>query len=136
MRRLLLSLALLITAALPGLADEPRNPAIEATIQGQFDAFIASDLPKAFSFASPTIQGIFGTPENFATMVQQGYPMVWRPGAVKYLGLRMVAGSLFQKVAITDQAGALHVLEYEMIPDGAGWMIGGVQVLRQPDIGA
>ena len=62
--------------------------------------------------------------------------MVWRPGAVKYLGLRNAAGALYQKVAITDQAGAIHVLEYEMMPNGDGWMIGGVQVLRQPDVGA
>ena len=136
MHRLLLSFALILATLFPALAEEPRNPAIEATIQGQFDAFIASDLPRAFSFASPTIQGIFGSPENFGAMVQQGYPMVWRPGSVKYLGLRNVAGSLYQKVAITDQAGAIHVLEYEMMPNGDGWMIGGVQVLRQPDVGA
>lgn len=136
MRRIVLCLALMLAAARPGLADEPRNPAIEATIQSQFDAFIASDLARAFSFASPTIQGIFGTPENFGLMVEQGYPMVWRPGSVKYLGLRAVAGGLYQKVAVTDLAGRLHVLEYEMIADGAGWRVGGVQVLRQPDVGA
>lgn len=138
MRRSLLSLALVIAAALPmpTRAEEPRNPAIEATIQQQFDAFMADDVARAFSFAAPNIQGIFGTAENFGAMVKNGYPMVWRPGTVKYLGLRMVAGGLYQKVAITDQAGAIHVLEYEMIPVGDSYVIGGVQVLRAPDVGA
>jgi hypothetical protein len=60
-------------------ADEPRNPAIETTIQNQLNAFIADDFATAFTFASPNIKGIFGTPENFGAMVTQGYPMVHRP---------------------------------------------------------
>ncbi len=136
MRRILLSLALILAAVIPAVAEEPRNPAIEATIQNQFNAFLAGDVGTAFSFAAPNIQGIFGTADNFGAMVQNGYPMVWRPADVKYLGLRTVAGGLYQKVAITDQAGALHVLEYEMVPAGDGWVIGGVQILRAPDVGA
>ena len=116
--------------------DGTHNTGVEATIQQQLDAFGADDVTTAFSFASPTLQGIFGSAQNFGLMVQQGYPMVWRPAAVKYLGLRQGPDGIYQKVAITDQAGALHVLEYQMIPAGDGWVIGGVQVLQQPEVGA
>lgn len=118
------------------LAAQQADTAITGTIQHQLDAFQADDVTTAFSFASPTIQGIFGTAENFGLMVQQGYPMVWRPGAVKYLDLRQGPDGMYQKVAITDRAGALHVLEYQMIPAGTGWVIGAVQVLQQPEVGA
>ena len=136
MRHILVSILLFLSAAVPALAQDQRNAGIETTIQNQFNAFMADDVGTAFSFASPTIQGIFGTAENFGAMVKNGYPMVWRPGSVKYLGLRTVSGRQFQKVAVTDQAGALHLLEYEMIPAGDGWVIGGVQLLKEPDVGA
>jgi len=139
LRRFLLAFAFaatFATGATGAMAQQAQDPAIEATIQHQFDAFIAGDVATAFSFAAPNIQGIFGTAENFGTMVQQGYPMVWRPGSVKYLGLRQGPDGLYQKVAITDQAGALHVLEYQMIPGAGGWVIGGVQILQAPEVGA
>lgn len=140
MRRFLFALVLAVaTLATLGTATQAQtahDPAVEATIQHQFDAFLSGDVTTAFSFASPTIQGIFGTAENFGLMVQQGYPMVWRPAAVKYLDLRQGPDGLYQKVAITDQKGALHLLEYQMLPAGDGWMIGSVQVLQQPEVGA
>ena len=53
--------------------------AIENTIRSQVDAMQADDWEKAFTFASPTIQGIFRSPFNFSEMVKRGYPMVWKP---------------------------------------------------------
>lgn len=136
MKRLLLGLTLALMAGLnTAFAEEPANPAIEGTIRDQLDAFQADDFAAAFTFAAPFIQGIFGTPDNFGAMVKNGYPMVWRPGAVKFLDLRAVADGLYQKVAITDQAGVVHVLEYQMIPAGDGWQIGGVQLLETAEIG-
>lgn len=139
MRRFLLALSFagtLATGTTGAIAQQTHDPAVEATIQHQFDAFIAGDVTTAFSYAAPNIQGIFGTPENFGLMVQQGYPMVWHPSSVKYLNLRQGPGGTFQKVAITDQAGALHVLEYQMIQGEGGWVIGGVQILQEPEVGA
>jgi len=141
MRNFLLALALSFAAAavpltLAAQTDMPRNPDIETTIQRQLDAFVADDVGTAFSFASPGIKGMFGTPERFGMMVQQGYPMVWRPGSVRYLDLRQVQGRLAQRVMITDMQGRLHLLEYQMIPAGDGWQINGVQVLQAPAAGA
>lgn len=122
--------------ALPALADEARNPAIEATIQGQITAFLAQDVVAAFAFAAPGIKAQFGSAENFGAMVQQGYPMVWHPSAVRMLELRTVAGNLWQRVMVTDDAGRTYLLDYQMIPAPQGWQINAVQLLPQAGIGA
>jgi hypothetical protein len=136
MRQLLLSLVLLCLPVLSAAAHEARNPAIETVIQQQFDAFRAEDVGTAFSFASPNIKGMFGTPENFGRMVRNGYPMVWRPAEVQFLDLREVAGNLWQRVMVTDQAGRTHLLDYQMVETGQGWQINGVQLLPQAGVGA
>lgn len=136
MRQLLLSLVLLCLPVLSAQAQEARNPAIETVIQQQFDAFRAEDVGTAFSFASPNIKGMFGTPENFGRMVRDGYPMVWRPAEVQFLDLRKVAGNLWQRVMVTDQAGRTHLLDYQMVETGQGWQINGVQILPQAGVGA
>ena len=125
----------LLTAAflaLPALAQE--EP-IQKTIQSQLDAFQADDFARAFTFASPNIKGIFGTAENFGAMVKNGYPMVHRPAEVQMGELREVAGNLWQRVKIIDQAGRGHLLDYMMIETPEGWQINAVQLLPAPDIG-
>jgi hypothetical protein len=136
MRQLLLSLVLLCLPVLSAQAQEARNPAIETVIQQQFDAFRAEDVGTAFSFASPNIKGMFGTPENFGRMVRNGYPMVWHPAEVQFLDLRRVAGNLWQRVMVTDQAGRTHLLDYQMVETDQGWQINGVQILPQAAVGA
>ena len=132
------AIALVFVAASEGRAAEvlPREPGIETTIQSQIDAFLVDDFAKAFTFASPNIKSIFGSADRFGQMVRQGYPMVWRPGEVRYLELREISGALWQKVMIRDQAGGIHLLDYQMINTGDGWQINGVQILRAPDVGA
>ena len=117
---------------LPAAAQE--GP-IQNTIQSQIDAFLADDLARAFTFASPNIKGIFGTPDNFGAMVREGYPMVYRPAEVEMLELREVAGNLWQRVRVVDQAGRAHYLDYMMIETPEGWQINAVQILPAPDIG-
>ncbi|MDZ4087576.1 MAG: DUF4864 domain-containing protein [Tabrizicola sp.] len=119
--------------ALPAAAQEAP---IQDTIRSQIDAFQADDFARAFTFASPTIKGMFGTPENFGAMVKQGYPMVYRPAEVQMMDLREVAGNLWQRVRITDQAGAGWLLDYMMVETAEGWQINAVQILPAPDVGA
>ncbi len=106
---------------------------IEANISAQIQAFKADDFTTAFTFASPNIQRLFQTPENFGVMVKRGYPMVWRPADVRFLELREVAGALWQKVMITDGEGRVHILDYQMVPLETGWKINGVQLLGNSD---
>ena len=136
MRLKLYGLILASVLALPALAQETRNAAIEATIQGQITAFLAEDVTTAFGFAAPNIKGIFGTAKNFGAMVRQGYPMVWHPSAVRMLELRNVQGSFMQRVMVTDDAGRTHLLDYQMLETADGWQIDGVQLLPEAGVGA
>ncbi len=122
-----------LTALLLGLPPAAQEAPIRSTIQSQIDAFLRDDFAAAFDYASPTIQMLFGSPENFGRMVQQGYPMVHRPADVKMLDLREVGGRLWQRVLITDQQGRRHVLDYQMIETPEGWQINGVQLLPSSD---
>lgn len=126
-------LTTLLLAAFPATAQQ--EP-IQSTIEQQIEALQADDFATAFTFASPTIQGLFGTPENFGMMVQQGYPMVYRPAEVQMLDLRDISGRLYQRVLIRDAEGRGFVLDYQMIETPEGWKINGVDMAQQPDLGA
>ncbi len=132
MRNGLYAVMLAAALALPSVAQE--TP-IEDTIRSQIDALMADDFARAFTFASPNIKGIFGTPENFGAMVKQGYPMVYRPAQVEMGELREIAGNLWQRVRVVDQAGAAWYLDYMMIETAEGWQINAVQLLPAPDVG-
>ena len=137
MRRLCLALLATLALAAPLRAQEAAAPAIRDVIQGQIDAFLADDVERAFSYASPGIQGVFRTPENFGRMVRQGYPMVWRPEELRFLELEERGGALHQRVLIEDAEGVRHLLDYRMESDGAGgWLIDGVRILEAPEVAA
>ena len=126
----------LLAALVLALPLRAQEAPIQNTIQSQLQAFDSGDIARAFSYASPTIKGLFGTPENFGAMVAQGYPMVLNHGAVQMLELRTVAGNLWQRVMITDLAGRSHLLDYMMIETPEGWQINAVQLLPEPGVGA
>ena len=133
--RILFAMIAAVFVANSALAEE-RSAGIENTIQSQVDAFLAEDATTAFSYASPNLKRLFGTPERFGVMVQNGYPMVWAPAEVRFLELRRQGELLFQKVLFVDRNGAPHVLEYNMMPSEDGWLIDGVQYLVAPPVGA
>ena len=122
-----------ILAAWPALAQE--EP-IQSTINSQIEAFRAEDFATAFTFASPNIQGMFRTPENFGSMVVTGYPMVVDPAQVDMMDLRFIGGALWQRVRITDRRGQAFLLDYQMIEGPEGWLINAVQLQKAADVGA
>lgn len=138
MRKLITGLTLGLTLAGSLWAQDvlPPEPAIEDTIQSQIDAFLEEDFATAFGFASPNLRTMFRTPENFGAMVRQGYPMVWRPDAVSFGDLRSISGGMYQRVIVTDEAGNLHYLDYQMQQVDGQWRIAGVQILQAPDLAA
>ncbi len=133
MRALLIAFTLWLGLTFQAAAQDTE---IQGVIGDQIEAFKADDFATAFTYASPSIQGIFRTPENFGRMVSQGYPMVWRPADVKFLDLREQAGSLWQRVMITDGKGAVHLLDYRMLQTENGWKINGVQILKSDELSA
>ncbi len=122
----------LILSALLSFGAAAQQADIEATINSQFEAFKADDFDQAFTYATPSLQQLFQTPENFRRMVTSGYPMVWRPAEVRYIDLEEKGGSMFQTVQITDAKGFTHLLLYQLIQTDAGWRIASVQVLDAP----
>lgn len=129
--------ALVLSMTLGGvaLAQEAGQSAVVGVIQNQLEAFQRDDFDEAFTFASPLIKNMFRNPSNFGAMVKQGYPMVWRPADVTFADSETQGSAVLQKVIITDAGGAIHVLEYEMIPVGDGWQINGVRFLEAPEVG-
>lgn len=130
--RFLTVLCLMLVLALPARA---QTDEIRGVITSQLQAFQKDDFATAFTFASPMIKQMFGNPERFGTMVQQGYPMVWRPADVKFGGLNTFEGRTVQTVFFTDQGGQVFEASYEMIETGAGWQINGV-TLKKAGLGA
>ncbi len=128
---LILGLWLTVTAA---FAQD--NDAIEGVIGSQLEAFNSRDIDTAWTFASPNIKRLFGSPDNFATMVEQGYPMVWNNAEVRFLELREIRGNLWKKIMLRDAQGGLHILDYQMVETADGWQINGVQLLPAPEVGA
>ena len=138
MRLLIASLIAFVLSVIPLAAQEVQPPdrEIEAVISNQLAAFTEDDVDTAFSFAAPTIQDLFGTPQNFGLMVERGYPMIWRPDDVRFGDLIERDGGLYQRVMIRDGKGASHTVEYEMLDMGGQWRIGGVQILPQVGVAA
>ncbi len=138
MRTFVIGLLLSVSMAFGALAQNvlPPEQGIENTIQSQVDAFLVDDFAEAFTFASPMIQGMFGSPERFGAMVRQGYPMVWRPAEVEFLELRDVNGLPVQRVRMRDAQGREHFLDYQMIQGETGWRINGVSLVPAPGVAA
>ena len=109
---------------------------IQAVIEDQIDAFGREDLPEAFSYASPGIQGLFGTPERFGQMVRKGYPMVWRPARWEMLELESSARGPVQVVLFEDGSGRLWEAFYYMTRVDGRWRIGGVELRRLETLGS
>ena len=127
--RWLFILALSLTPALaPALTHAEGDPAAFRTvIQSQLEAFQRDDGSAAFAHASPTIKGIFGTPENFMRMVMSGYPQVYRPRSVDFGAVIDYRGQPTQLVYLTGPDGDAVIAYYQMQqqPDGT-WQINGV----------
>ena len=119
--------------ASPILAEDDPQPQIQTVIETQIAAFKVDNFAVAFSYASPSIQSMFGTAESFGVMVQRGYPMVWRPAEVQFLDLRKMSGDFWQQVLIRDQAGVRHMVLYRMQKGPDGWRINGVQLGKPAD---
>ncbi|PRY22992.1 uncharacterized protein DUF4864 [Aliiruegeria haliotis] len=130
-----LGVVMLAVLAQMAPAQQASSGSVEDVIRDQMAAFQSDDWERAFGHASPSIQGIFRTPETFGEMVRRGYPMVWRPGEIRFGAMSEKSDRRVQVVIVTDERGVPHALEYEMVPAPEGWKINGVRLL-QSDVGA
>lgn len=132
---LALVIGLIAGAAQAQTADD--RAAIQTVIAQQLEAFRHDDAGAAFAQASPMIQQMFGTPENFITMVQRGYPPVYRPRQSAFGPLVNENDQLIQKVEIVGPDGVNYLALYAMEkqPDGT-WKINGCQLNASESVGA
>ncbi len=131
-------LAALLQLAAPAVADETLNPgdeaAIRQVIESQIAAFARDDGVEAFSYASPNIRAMFGSPERFMSMVRTGYPSVYRPRQVAFSALRTPDGAVVQGLIVLGPDGLQVLALYFMERQPAGdWRIDGVQLLPLPE---
>ncbi|NNG02916.1 MAG: DUF4864 domain-containing protein [Inquilinus sp.] len=137
-RSLFLLFVLVFGQALPAAAQDNAPKAdksgIVKVIQGQLAAFQADRAADAFSYASPGIQAMFGTPDRFMEMVRGGYMPVYRPREVQFLDLVVEGGRLAQRVLLVGPDGLPVVAWYfmEKQADGA-WRIDGVELRGSED---
>ena len=133
MRTLMMVLGLMICFGSNAFADETK---IQNVISSQIEAFLQDDVETAFTFASPKIQMLFGSPENFGKMVQNGYPMVWRPSDVTFLQQKSDGDVVFQEMRFFDAVGTGHAFVYEMVDVSGTWKINGVYKIKANDVSA
>lgn len=120
------------TAAADGASD---GVAIRTVIERQLAAFRRDDGPGAFAFASPSIRGKFGTPENFMAMVRHHYAPVYRPREVTFQRLRQETMQAVQEVLLVGPDGRPVLAYYFMERQADGsWKINGVRLLQAPDL--
>ncbi len=124
---LLIVLGLVGPAAAQTVSDSDQT-AFRSIISSQIEAFRSGDGVKAFSFASPTLNRQFGSPEVFMEMVRRGYQPVIDPQSFAFGPVTAeMNGRPTQVVTIVDKAGkswtALYAFERQ--PDGT-WRISGV----------
>lgn len=100
--------------------------AIRTTIERQIVAFKEDDVVKAFAQAAPGIQRQFGTAENFARMVEEAYPSVYRPRSIIFERVLDIEGLPAQQVMVMDKEGELiratYIMQQQVLGD---WKIGG-----------
>ena len=102
---------------------------VKTAVQGQLAAFAADDARKAYSFAAPSIQAMFGSPDRFMAMVRAQYPMVHRAAAVSFFQPQAEGDAVVQRVQVTDAAGRAWVATYLVQRQkDKSWRIGGCVV--------
>lgn len=126
---LLALVGLILGLAAPAFAQDlspADRSAIRDVIQGQVDAFRRDDGAGAFGYASPSIRGMFGSPEIFMDMVRQGYQPVYRPKVFDFREIVTLHGQVTQKVHVIGPDGRPVTAFYPMtqLPDGT-WRIDG-----------
>ena len=133
MRTLTMVLSFVVCICSGAFAEDSK---IQNVISAQIEAFQQDDFETAFTFASPKIQMLFGSPENFGKMVRNGYPMVWRPSDVTFLRQKTDSGVVFQEMRFFDASGVGHAFIYEMVDVSGSWKINGVHKIKPDDVSA
>jgi hypothetical protein len=130
-------LALLLMAAQAASASlrAADEKAVRSVIQAQLSAFATDDANKAFSYAAPNIQQMFGKANNFLAMVREQYPVVYRPASVTFLKPETMKlygknTEVVQQVQMTDTDAGRWTATYSLAQQkNKAWRITGCVVV-------
>ena len=119
-----LMLAMSLLSAASAQLNETTAQAVKNTVQAQLAAFAKDDADLAFSYAAPTIRAMFETPQNFMAMVQDAYPVVYRPEKFLFLASSGTDSAVVLPVKMWDKEGQSWMATYklELQADGR-WLI-------------
>jgi hypothetical protein len=119
-----LMLAMSLLSAASAQLNETTAQAVKHTVQAQLAAFAKDDADLAFSYAAPTIRAMFETPQNFMAMVQDAYPVVYRPERFLFLASSGTDSAVVLPVKMWDKEGQSWMATYklELQADGR-WLI-------------
>lgn len=140
MRQTLFAMLLLFSPSLviaqetgPAAAD---RAAIRDVIARQIQAFQHDDATAAFGFASPSIQQMMGTADNFLDLVRNHYQPVYHPRSTAFRDLTEEDGQVVQRVDVVgpDGLGAQALYSMEKQPDGT-WRISGCELTIPAAVG-
>jgi len=92
----------------------------QTVIRSQEQAFARDDAEAAYTFAAPSIQSVFRTPEIFMHMVRSGYGPVYRHRSFEFGEAKFVDGKIVQAVHVIDAEGAAWEALYYLEPQGDG----------------
>lgn len=95
-----------------------------AVIEAQLEALKQGDSAKAFSYATPNIQTMFGDAETFMQMVRKGYDVVLKPMTVRFVKFETDGANALHAVQMIDRQKTLWNVYYvlQKRPDGS-WKI-------------
>ncbi len=108
-------------------ADDASDAAIHSVITRQLEAIKKDDAAAAYAIAAPNIQTMFGDQATFMSMVQRGYPQIYRSTGHKFLNIDTSTGRLMQRVLIESEKGSV-IVRYEMIEIDGIWRINGCMI--------
>ena len=141
MRTVLAAIAIALCLCGPARAADPAlsapdEPAIRDVITRQLEAIRRDDAPGAFSFATPAIQTMFGSPAHFLEMVRRGYQPVYRPRSVDFAALGVEDGVVVQRVELIGPDGLAYTARYSMERQADGlWRISGCELMHSRRLG-
>ncbi len=78
MRAIFAAVFMICTLGQALAASDADRSAIRGIIQDQIEAFKRDDAVRAFSYATPALQNMFGSQERFMDMVKDGYRPVYQ----------------------------------------------------------
>ena len=104
---------------------------VRTVVEAQLAALAKDDASKAFSYAAPNVRKAIGTANRFLSMVQNNYPVVYRPASVAFLKPEGDGDEVVQRVQMQDASGnawlAIYILQRQ---NGNLWRITGCAVIE------